>query len=226
MKISLYDVDYNNEIEFEDGYVLSLECENTNYFIKLINNAKGLTNDAFKVFDKDKLVDFEKDVLTIVDYYALDQYEKTLLSKFYKSLDKRYLTDSVLVGKLTELEKLFKYIANYVTEDYNASFEINMPTLISDYVKFSDLKISGGFGFGVDGILNFINALSILKTYKLLVLVNAKSFFNEVELAEIIKCCTYNNLKTLFIDVKTSRNHYQNEIKLLIDNDFYDILYK
>ena len=66
----------------------------------------------------------------------------------------------------------------------------------------------------------------VLKLYKVLVLVNAKSFFSEMQIEEIIKCVTYNNQKTLFIDSTTSKKVHQNEIKLLIDTDYFDILYR
>ena len=226
MILSLYDVDYNNKIPFEDGYVISLECESVDYFIKLISDVKGGTSNAIKVFCGDDALDLGKDAITIIDYYSLEQYEKTLFSKFYKTLDKKFITDSTVIDSLNQVAKLFENITYYLTEDLNAKFEINMPSLISDYAKFCDLKIEGGFSSGIEGMLNFINVLSILKTHRLLILVNAKSFFNKNEVCEIIKYCTYNNIKTLFIDTKTSANHYDNEIKLLIDNDFYDILYK
>lgn len=226
MKISLCDVDFNNEIKFEDGYVVSLECESIDYFIKLVNNAKGLNYNAFNIIDGNTNIDLQKDAITVIDYFSLEQQEKTILTKFYKTLDKRFIADIEVVKKLNEIAKVYESLCNYITEDYNVNFEINMPTTISEYVKFADLKVKGGFSVGVEGLLNFINILSILKTHKLLILVNSKSFFNSAQLSEIIKCCVYNNIKTLFIDAKTNKNHYKNEIKLLIDSDYYDILYK
>ena len=226
MILSLYDVEYNNEIPFEDGYVLSLECESVDYFIKLISDGKGLTSNALKVCCDNVTLDLAKDAITIIDYYSLEQYEKALLTKFYKALDKKFIADATVVDNLTKIANSFESIVNYITEDFNARFEINMPSLISEYAKFCDLKIEGGFSLGVEGFINFINVLSILKTHKLLIFVNAKSFFNYNEMCEIIKCCTYNNIKTLFIDARISNTIYTNEIKLLIDNDFYDIIYR
>ena len=226
MKLLLADVDYNSEIFFEEGFVLSIECESKEYFAKLIENAKGLNLNHFKIVSNEKVVDVEKELLTIIDYYSIESYEKTILTKFYKTLDKTYVSDEEVIIKMKKISEEFSRLAKYVVEDLNADFEINMPTLISDYLKFSGLKMVGGFEFGFEGTLNFINLCSALKLYKVLVLVNAKSFFNDNQMEEIIKCLTYNKQKTLFIDSTISKKIYKNEIKLYIDSDFYDILYR
>ena len=87
MKLMLYDVDYNNQIEFEDGYVLSVECKNKNYFNQLIGGLKGVNDNRISVLEGLEKIDFSKDSLIIMDYFSLPQYEKTILTKFYKTLD-------------------------------------------------------------------------------------------------------------------------------------------
>ena len=60
MKLLLYDVDYNTEIIFEDGYVLSIECENAEYFSKLILSFKNSLEGHISIEEQNSLLDLEK----------------------------------------------------------------------------------------------------------------------------------------------------------------------
>ncbi len=226
MKLYLYDIDYNNEIDFEDGSVLSVECESKEYFSQLVMNCKGLKDNNLAVFDGAEQVFFEKEAIVIIDFFSLQSVEKPLLTKMYKLLEKVNGNDEYVVEKLRIIVNTFEKISTYVTDSFNVDLEINPSTNLSEYLKFFDLNFNGENKDVFQNLLNFIDLLSILKVYKILVLVNTKSFFNNLQVDEIIKHCVYGNQKTILLDNVYTREKLNNEIKILIDSDFYDIILK
>ena len=226
MKLMLYDVDFNGEIDFEDGCILSVECESKEYFAKLISTVKGSRQGSIALYDGLEQVSFDNDVLAIIDYYALGMYEKSAMTKLYKNIEKINATDNTLSGIIDKIMTLLSDLAGNATDGMNLNFEINPPESLVEYLKFANLSVEGGFSSGINGVLNFICVVSLLKLYKVLVLVNAKSFFDKQQVQEIIKCCTYNHQKVLFIDNLCEKSHFDNEKKILIDEDFYDMLIK
>ena len=224
MKLIVHDVDYNNEILFEDGKVISLECQNMRYFSKLVSCCKGESSNGLVVLDGEKALDLSKDGFVLIDYYSLEQYSKTVYTKFYKSLDKIYNNDELVVKCFKDVDSIIQKMLLYVTESYDIKFAATLPTQLSDYLKFSDVKPEGGFTDFFESIINFVSLVSSLKLYEVLIFVNAKCFFDSRQLNEIIKCCAYNRQKTIFLESAFSQTHYENEIKLLIDEDFYDTI--
>ena len=176
MKLYLYDVDYNSEIFFEDGYVLSIECENREYFSQLVKNVKGINDNNLAIFEKDNLVSFEKDAVVIVDYFMLQNYEKSLFTKLYKLMEQINGNDDYVISKLKSIVKEFNDVSRYVVDSYNINLDINPPTNLSEYLKFFDLNFERDVKDVYQNLINFIDLLSILKVCKVLVLINAKSF--------------------------------------------------
>ncbi len=225
MKLLLPDVDYSNQIQFEDGKIISIECESLKYFKNLVSSIKRSDGENIKFLEQDNLLDCKKDVLTIIDYYSLEQYEKNILTKLYKSLDKIYGQDEIVQKSIYNIAKEIDNIKNEVVDDYNIEFEINVPMQLSEYVKFVSMKPKDGFSEDCfNGIINLITLASSLKLYKIIVFINPKSFFNEAELLEIVKCINYNGQKAVFIDNHYANINLINEKKLLIDEDFYDTI--
>ncbi len=226
MKLYLYDIDYNNEIDFEDGNVLSVECESGEYFSQLVMNCKGINQDNLAVYDKEERIFFEKDAIVLIDYFAMQSHEKTLLTKLYKLLEQVNRDEEYVIERLRTIVKAFEEIANYSVDLYNVDLEINPSNNLADYYKFFDLNFCRETKDVCQNLIDFIDLLSMLKVYKILVLVNVKSFFSYNQVEEIIKRCAYSNQKTLLIDNVYTKDKHNNEIKLLIDRDFYDIMLK
>ena len=226
MKLYLYDIDYNNEVVFEDGNVLSVECESGDYFSKLVMNCKGINQGNLAVYDGENEISFEKDAIVIIDFFTLQSHEKTLLTKLYKLLEQLNRDEEFVIERLRTIVKAFKEIADYSVDSYNADLEINPSTNLTDYYKFFDLSFCRETKDVCQNLIDFIDLLSMLKVYKLLVLVNVKSFFNQNQVEEIIKRCAYSNQKTLLIDNVYTKEKCENEAKILIDRDFYDIILK
>ena len=41
-----------------------------------------------------------------------------------------------------------------------------------------------------------------------------------------MKACCYENIPTLFIDNLITENRFEGEIKVTVDEDYYDVLYR
>lgn len=226
MNLLVYDVDYNNEISFDDGKIISIECKNNQYFSVLVDACKGNTEKGLAVMDGDDRLDLSKDAITLIDFFSLEHYEKAILGKFYKHVDKLHVNDPDMVSALKEISNAIELMIDKVTDGYDLLFDTKISTTVSEYLKFCELKPKNGFADKFDGIINLISLNAILGIYKIIFFINAKSFFDREKIAEIIKCCNYNGQKAVFIDNLCSSDRFVGETKLLIDDDFYDIIYK
>ena len=224
MKLILYDVDFNNEIQFQEGYVLSVECESATYFAQLVSALKGNEENRLAFVEKVDAIDLGKHVITLIDYYNLESYEKTLLGKLYKKLEQVYANDITVKTQIEKVQSILTRLVDTLTEGYDCNFETNCTESLAEMLKFAGMKTEGGLGNGIEGVINFISLISTLKLYKVVVFVNAKCFFNKTQLEEIYKVCAYNKQLTLFLDNKITKSKLEHEIKLLIDEDYYDTL--
>ena len=226
MKLKLYDVDYNDELIFEDGYVISVECKEKSYFNQLIAGLKGLNDNRIAVFEGDERIDFQKDSIVVIDYFGLSQYEKAVITKLYKQIEKTCGNSPQVIDSLQNVYSALTKITEEISDVYDFTFDMDVPTGISEYLKLISLKPQNGFDYGISGICNFISLVATLNLYKLTVFVNAKSFYSLDEINEIIKACVYSGQHVLFIDNSEFEYKNPNEIKLVIDEDYYDVLYK
>lgn len=226
MKLVLYDVDSCGEYEFEDGYVLSIECMDKNYFNRLIAGLKGFNDNKIAVFKGLERIDFVKDCLIIIDYFSLEQYEKSILTKLYKMLEKTYSNEPSVINSMQDIYTSMANIIRTVSDGTMVDLAFEMPTSLADYFKFATVKPDGSFEYGAIGLSNLLSSIATLNLYKLVVLVNPKSFYSEDDLSEIVKTCVYSDLKVLLLDNVITNSRLQNEIKIVVDEDYFDVTYK
>lgn len=226
MKLVLYDVDSCGEYEFEDGYVLSIECVDKNYFNRLITGLKSFNDNKIAVFNGLDRIDFVRDCLVVIDYFSLEQYEKSILTKLYKMLEKTYSNEPSVINNMQEIYSSMANIIRTVSDGTMLDLTFEMPTSLTDYFKFSTVKPDGSFEYGAIGLSNLLSSISTLSLYKLVVLVNSKSFYSEVDLNEVAKTCVYSGLKVLLLDNVITNSRLQNEIKIVVDEDYFDVTYK
>ena len=226
MKLMLYDVDNQTETEFTDGEVLTVACESKRYFSKLVACAKGISEKEMALVEGEKELSFIKDAIVLIDYYDVEAFEKSILTKFYKRLDKKHSGKEETGKILAELRASFVSLLKLLTEDYNLDFDFSIPEAIADYAKFLSLRPRAETADLAQSICGLIEVLSDLQLYSLLILVTPSSFFTEEERAEIAKACAYSHQKTLFLEDTLDKKRMRYEKKILIDEDFYDIMLK
>lgn len=223
MKVLIYDVDFNNDILIEDGSFLGVECESTDYFASMIANCKGYCNDHIAILDdKGKELNFEKDVLTIIDFYSLEQITKSALLKLYKQMDSVY-NDEEHFGLLEQIEKSVRALLESI-DVYNMDFDYEVPATLSSYMKLCDVKLKNYSGNVYEDVVDLAALIGTTKMYKVFILVNAKSFFKKDELQEIAKGFIYSKQPLILIDNVVTEEKLEKEKKLVVDSDFYDIM--
>ena len=73
-------------------------------------------------------------------------------------------------------------------------------------------------------MLTFLEFVSALRIYKVLILVNAKSYFSFDEIGSVMRTCAHLGQPLLLLDDKTDKRLHENEKKLLIDEELYDMI--
>lgn len=224
MNLMLYDVDNNTDVELVDGEVLSVSCESKRYFSQMLACVKGLSSKEMALWQDDKQLDFMKHALTLIDYYEVETYEKTLLNKFYKLLDKRHNGKEDLEQSVFSIQKSLSDLLCLFTDGYNVEFDFAIPNSASEYAKFLSLRPKAETTDLIQSICGLIEMTADLQLYPLLILVDPSAFFSSEELGEIAKTCAYSHQKALFLETGMDRKPIPYVKKLLIDADFYDIM--
>ncbi|MBE5742676.1 MAG: type II-A CRISPR-associated protein Csn2 [Clostridiales bacterium] len=193
---------------------------------RCIGGLKGLNDNSIAFIEEGNRIELNKDGIVVIDYFFLSQYEKPILSKLYKSIEKMNGNDPNVIEDIQSIYKHFDSLLSSVTDYYNIDFEVDVPTALGEYLKFASLKPQNGFDYGEEGVINFISLIAHLKLYKIIVLVNAKSFFTTDQIEEIFKTCCYNGQTAFFLDNCETEERFTNEIKIVVDEDYYDVLYR
>lgn len=222
MKLILYDVDFNNETDWADGEVIGVVCKSRAYFASLVAQCNGYADGHIAVLFGDRSLNWTKEAVVILDYYSLATIGKTVFAKYCKLLDSSCRGDEY-TSLLDEVEQAVCRLLRQI-EDTDLQWDYDVPRTISSYLKLCNAHIANTSGTIVEDLQNLITIVALTKAYEICVLINAKSFFSVEELNEIIKCTIYSGLKLLLVDNVDANNLLQNEKKIVVDEDFYDIM--
>lgn len=222
MKLMLYDVDFNNEVPWLDGEVWGLECSSQTYFACLIRQIKGYDQGHVAIVNEENELDWVKDAVTFMDYYALDGIEKTVFAKYGKLLDATCRGEE-WTPLLDNAEQVILALLRQIDDD-DLQWDYRVPRTISSYLKFGNAHVVNASWSVAENMQNVCTLIAASRGYAVCVLVNAKSFFTIDELNEILKSCVYHGLRVLLIDNIRTDYLLFNEKKIAIDEDFYDIM--
>lgn len=222
MKLLLYDVDFNSEIEWNDGDVLAIECDSPGYFAQLVAQCKGYDEGHIALLCQEQVLPWDKNAVVIVDYYALDTWQKTAFAKFCKQLDARCRGED-WAPLIDKLEEDVRTLLQQLDED-DMQWQYEVPRTVSAYLKLANAHVANLSGTIDEELRNLCSLMALTNSFAVCVLVNAKSFFTHSQLDEILKVCVYNGQKVLLLDnIRTQQLHF-NEKKVVIEEDFYDIM--
>lgn len=224
MKLMLYTLDNYSTIEMDINGINVLEIENRNYFLKLLQSLKGYIFNPLEVgvLDNENFLDLEKTCSVIIDYIGLDNASKNILTKLYNKIIEESNSQLDLITKLSELSNsLIEHIDNLTLEmDLNLEFvsKIN----IKDYLHFVGL-VPVNSEKPLEKLLDYISLIGELNLYRVVVLVNPKSFFSDAEMIEIYKYSLYKRINLLIVENFHRETKLNYEIKYYIDEDLFDI---
>lgn len=225
MKLKI--IGFNSEIYFNDNAVIILEVRDTNCFRHMIETINAIingeeSNEIFLLDDENNQINMSKEMYMVIDLFNIDFNSKKILNKLYDKIanDIEKMEDITFKSMIVNLR-------NYMIQEINElPFEFTMkdePNII-DILKIYNLKIdSMNYQNIIEKVEFLIDILATLKISNILVIPNLKIYLSKEELVELYKYSLYNGIK-LFLIEKNAGEKLQYEQKLLIDENFDDIV--
>lgn len=166
-------------------------------------------------------LDISKTMEIIMDPFSVDINARKILGKLYSKLSNIAFQEEMYMqtqGIKTELQKYFFTLEYFSPCMLEADLEID----ISAMLKAIGVKLANNTDDIFEKINQYIKIMAELLEKKILVLVNARSYFDEVQLEELRKNAIYNEVVLLLVEnqqksFSTSVNQY------IIDEDGCEI---
>ena len=175
----------------------------------------------FVLSDNDKELDLSKCVEIIGNPFAVDIKNRKILGKLYAELDE-------LSGKEQMFEKTMRLTATVHEYILDLEQETNYILQFDNELEISALLKALGVRYEViedsffERIVRYIKiAADVLKT-KLFVFVNIRSFLSDIQMMELVKEISYQNIKVLFIE-NQERDCLEGGFRYIIDKDGCEI---
>ena len=175
----------------------------------------------FVLSDNDKELDLSKCVEIIGNPFAVDINNRKILGKLYAELDE-------LSGKEQMFEKTMRLTATVHEYILDLEQETNYILQFDNELEISALLKALGVRYEViedsffERIVRYIKiAADVLKT-KLFVFVNIRSFLSDIQMMELVKEISYQNIKVLFIE-NQDRDCLEGGFRYIIDKDGCEI---
>lgn len=218
MKLAHKDLEGYFDYKENNIYTLTIEKkEKFRKFVYEINEQINIGEGDFLLSEKDKEINLGKNTFIIFDYINLQtstSFQKQIikgLENLYKDTDLEAEINEMKISINTELQKLL------IDYDYDLETEI---IEIADLLKNlkPKLKINKNFQTDLLSYLKFIN--NELK-YKLIVLINLKTYLTKEEIDQFLYQLKIENINTLLIESTYIKN--QVEKRIIIDKDLCQI---
>lgn len=219
-----------NKIDFSQEHVNILEVEDINLFkkvVKLINIYSRYRNPSGEVIlvEKEARLDLSKSLLLCTDFYNIEINTNKMLKLLYSSIENRYNMEFGVENIFENTRNMFNNLNNIIC-DFDFHFDYKTEISIGDFLKIIGLKFDiESYDNPFDNILCLFDITSQFNLYKVICLVNAKSFLNEEELKELYKFAKYKNINLLLIEHYIDKEIKEYEKKLVIDEDYVEFNY-
>lgn len=218
-----------DKLIFETGDIKVLEINNKKLFGELLYKLNKSINtdeilEGIILLEDDKEISFKKDAMIIYDFYNFDINQTKIIKSLYEEISKEYkfiYDDSMILS----LQKELLGSIREVLVEYDYEFSQKEILDIKDILKIMDVKFDTNFyDKPLDVILFIFDMIENFKICKLLILVNAKCYFNSNELEEIYKMARYRGIRLMLVEYYSSLDKINGESKIHIDED-YDEFY-
>ncbi len=222
MKLRFFGIE--NPVEFRQNYVSVLEIGNKTLLRNVVFNLYKLYNDlqadmSIVLEDDHKIETLSKFELA-TDVLGLDlSASQVKLNKYILAeLEKNQEEYKVIFDDMTEINSKFFSFLDDIPFDlcYN---EIEVLDLIKDFNFKLDNNCKNGF---LTNVLNYLQAVKLLKIADLIIFVDLKKYFSETDLKQIYDLILILDLRVLLIESYISPEMLPNEWKLSVDDDLYE----
>lgn len=215
------------EINFDISYVNILEFENRKLFSNMINALYLLcdgqeADEKIVLFEKTKIYDLSKDCNLCFDIFSMDYENRKITSAvnkyIFNAVNSEYDKKIAIENKLRELVEILREFIY----DLDFDLDFNNNVTVEDFIKILAIKVDAEV---LDNpfvkIKTFIDIVSSLKLYEVIVFANVRSYFSDPELEELYKYIMMRGQKILFAEPFVNEKILNYEYKTIIDKDCF-----
>lgn len=215
----------DSPIEFNENYINILEINDKKLFNKMVyslNKSINLNEDIEGIYllENNTEINLSKNSIIIYDFFNIDVNQSKMLKALYEDIAKEYrfnYDDETIIS----IQKNLIGSVREILMEYDYEFTQKETVDIKDLLKIMELKFDiNYYDKSIENIFLLIDLVSAFNLYKLVVLVNAKCYFNSEEINEIYKMSKYKRINLLLVEFYKDETKKTLENKILIDEDF------
>jgi len=177
------------------------------------------------VYDaKDKKLN-DKAILLIPDLLSFEINNKRFVQIAIDKIERELLVEAEITEKIENgLRSIIEQLQEILI-GFNGEYEFNNEWNLSRFVKSQELHlVTEIYNSSYEKLLSIINYTSDLSPDLILVFMNLKILLSEYQIKEFYRFAVSKQIHTLLLEVTSSEKKYDNEKKLLIDDDFVELL--
>lgn len=208
-------------VELTDQKISVLKIINKHLFAQICNSLlekdEGSREMSFSLWDEDKEIKPEQNILYVDSPLSLPWNDKKLNNKFLEYVSKEINLDEQRRLRIADAVSVINEEIFQVSSGFNASYELQTKWNMSKYLKmshFSAEKVGRSF---FDNQIEFLNFISDVAFRGAVVFVNLKNFFTQEQYAEWSNQAIFLGIQTLLIETETSIQDNINENKQVVD---------
>lgn len=210
----MYDKDSINELIIE-----SPDCF-MKYIRELIRQTSGIDGE-FVLSEKDMILNISKSVEVIVNPFTVDVNDKKILGKIYDELKHIAYGEKYYVKSQEMYQKIMSYIID-VIDDSDYILDLDSEIDMSMLLKAVGVKIGMDPDDFVGNIFKYMQLVIELLKRKLVVIVNLRSYIDDIQYNEFIGMCRYKKINVLLIE-NSKKNSVAGVKQYIIDKDRCEI---
>ncbi|QJA08592.1 type II-A CRISPR-associated protein Csn2 [Romboutsia sp. CE17] len=229
--ITLRFAGFENLIVFDERYINVLEISEKELFKKItyiVNKYSKNIEEGNEIvlLENDNRLEISKNILVVNDFYNIDINSNKIIKSLYKEIEIQYNYEHGEENLLINLENIFRNLHETLSF-YDFELEYKREIKISELLKCIGLKFNEYYYDNpLDNLICLFDLVSLFKLYKVIALINVKSFFSDEEIIEIYKSALHRDIKLLLIDYSDESELLEYESKLYIDTDFDEFVLK
>lgn len=227
MKIQFYNFDH--DLFPSPDYITVLEIENKKLFGNIVQSfysrivGKEALEEIF-LSEGDENLRFDRNAIYISDPLQINFHDKKIQTFLCEKFNNIYCLDHEkqiqVENQYCKLIEIIRQILDEVDIEIDYSYQLDLNKLL----KLIDIRISeDDTSTPLEKLTSFLEILSNLKLYNLVVFCNLKSYFAEEDLAELYKLILYLKIPVILLE-STLKPILKGERKLIIDMDFDEFL--
>lgn len=216
--------DLNYKIEINCHHISEWIIESPELFSSYLSELEAQTNGAegnFVLSENEKTLNLSKCATIIFNPIGLSANDKKVISKVYGELQEIAIGEKCYI-KTKEIISLLQQYLLELEYNFDLNLSINDDIDLQGLFKLFGIKVAEESPSLFEQLLQYIKIQNIVLGKKLVILVNARSFFIEEQLSELFLYTRYNEIGLLLIE-SFQRDFTNATKKYIIDKDKCEI---